>query len=57
MSHQLSREDLALDSLATEAINADMADIDALDVESRLRLMNAQDALVAAARLPTPAAR
>ena len=36
-------------TLTTEAINSAHADIDALDTETRLRLMNAEDALVAAA--------
>lgn len=37
------------EALTTEAINADLADIDALDTETRLRLINAEDATVAAA--------
>lgn len=41
--------EIALDSLTTEAVDPALADIDALDTESRLRLMNAQDALVAGA--------
>ena len=36
-------------ALTTEAINPALADIDALDTETRLRLMNAEDATVAAA--------
>ncbi len=36
-------------ALTTEAINPEMADFDALDTETRLRLMNAADAEVAAA--------
>ena len=36
-------------TLTTEAINPALADIDALDTETRLRLMNAEDAQVAAA--------
>ena len=47
MPDEVSRETLALDALATEAIDSDLSDIDALDVESRLRLLNAQDATVA----------
>ena len=35
-------------TLTTEAINSALADIDALDTETRLRLMNAEDAKVAA---------
>lgn len=37
------------EALMTEAINPKLADIDALDTESRLRLMNAEDAQIAAA--------
>jgi len=37
------------EALTTEAINPELADIDALDTETRLRLMNAADAEVAAA--------
>ena len=37
------------EALTTEAMNPDLADIDALDTETRLRLMNAGDAEVAAA--------
>ncbi len=37
------------EALTTEAINPELADIDALDTESRLRLMNAEDAQIAAA--------
>ena len=37
------------EALTTEAINPDLADLDALDTETRLRLMNAADAEVAAA--------
>ena len=36
-------------ALTTEAINPALADIDALDTETRLRLMNTEDATVAAA--------
>ena len=36
-------------ALTTEAINPELADIDSLDTETRLRLMNAEDARVAAA--------
>jgi N-acetylmuramic acid 6-phosphate etherase len=49
MPDEFSQEARALDTLATEAIDSDLSDIDALDIESRLRLLNAQDALVAAA--------
>ena len=38
-----------VEALTTEAINPDLADIDAFDTETRLRLMNAQDAEIAAA--------
>ena len=37
------------EALTTEAINPELADIDALDTESRLRLMNTEDAQIAAA--------
>ena len=40
---------LTTEALTTEAINPALADIDALDTETRLRLMNAEDATVAAA--------
>ena len=40
---------LSTEALTTEAINPALADIDALDTETRLRLMNAEDATVAAA--------
>ena len=49
MSEEIDRESVALDRLTTEAINPDLSDIDALDTESRLRVMNAEDAGVAAA--------
>lgn len=45
----------ALDQLTTEAINSELADIDSLDTESRLRLMNREDARIAdavAAEIP-----
>ncbi len=45
----LSRESVALDPLTTEAINPALADIDALDTQTRLRLMNREDARVAEA--------
>ena len=45
----LSTQPLATQSLITEAINPEHTDIDALDTETRLRLMNAEDALVAGA--------
>ncbi len=38
-----------IDTLTTEAINPDLTDIDALPLEARLRLMNDEDARVAAA--------
>lgn len=44
-----SRSDHSTDELATEAIDPELADIDSLDMESRLALINRQDALVAAA--------
>ena len=40
---------LDTEALTTEAINPALADIDALDTETRLRLINAEDATVAAA--------
>ena len=40
---------LDTEALITEAINPALADIDALDTETRLRLINAEDATVAAA--------
>jgi len=40
---------LSTEALTTEAINPALADIDALDTETRLRLINAEDATVAAA--------
>lgn len=40
---------LTTEALTTEAINPALADIDALDTETRLRLINAEDATVAAA--------
>jgi len=40
---------LTVEALTTEAINPALADIDALDTETRLRLINAEDATVAAA--------
>ena len=40
---------MTTETLTTEAINPALADIDALDTEARLRLMNAEDAGVAAA--------
>lgn len=49
MSSQDERELAALDHLATESANPDLADIDAVGTETRLRLINAQDATVAAA--------
>jgi N-acetylmuramic acid 6-phosphate etherase len=55
MSQELGRESSALDRLTTEAINPDLANIDSLDVESRLRIMNREDARVAdavAAEIP-----
>lgn len=45
----LNRESVALDHLTTEAINPALADIDALDTQTRLRLMNREDARVAEA--------
>lgn len=49
MPDELTREANALDTLATEGIDSDLSDIDAMDIESRLRLINAMDATVAAA--------
>jgi N-acetylmuramic acid 6-phosphate etherase len=49
MSHQMNREATALDKLTTEAIDPDLMNIDAMDTESRLRIMNAEDAKVAIA--------
>ncbi|BDI33791.1 N-acetylmuramic acid 6-phosphate etherase [Capsulimonas corticalis] len=49
MTHEIDRESNALEHLTTEAINSDLSDIDSLDTESRLRVINAQDAEVAAA--------
>ena len=45
----LKTESPAAETLTTEAINPELTDIDALDTETRLRLMNAEDAGVAAA--------
>lgn len=45
----MTQNALALDRLTTEAGDPALADIDALDAEARLRLLNAQDALVAGA--------
>lgn len=55
MPDALSRESHALDTLATEAIDSDLSDIDAMDIEARLRLFNSMDATVAdavAAEIP-----
>ena len=46
-ANALNRESVALDHLTTEAINPSLADIDALDTQTRLRLMNREDARVA----------
>ncbi len=46
-TNALTRESVALDHLTTEAINPSLADIDALDTQTRLRLMNREDARVA----------
>ncbi len=48
-ANALNRESVALDHLTTEAINPALADIDALDTQTRLRLMNREDARVAEA--------
>lgn len=48
-ANALSRESVALDHLTTEAVNPALADIDALDTQTRLRLMNREDARVAEA--------
>ena len=40
---------MSLDELTTEAVAPEMADIDALDTQARLRLINQEDAKVAAA--------
>lgn len=49
MSVNADPELAALDQLTTEAINSELADLDALDTESRLRVMNREDARVAEA--------
>ncbi len=49
MSLDPQREFRALDTLTTEAADPALFDIDALDIPARLRLMNAEDAGVAAA--------
>ena len=49
MTHEIDRESNALEHLTTEAVNSDLSDIDSLDTESRLRMINAQDAEVAGA--------
>ncbi|MBV9851533.1 MAG: N-acetylmuramic acid 6-phosphate etherase [Armatimonadetes bacterium] len=49
MSQEIRRESQALENLITEAIAPQMADIDALDTQARLRLINQEDAKVAAA--------
>lgn len=46
MTQEIDRESHALDTLTTEAINPNLANIDGLDVESRLRLINSEDARV-----------
>ncbi len=49
MTSHDERDVIALDHLATESADPDLADIDAVSAETRLRLINAQDATVAAA--------
>jgi N-acetylmuramic acid 6-phosphate etherase len=49
MSQEIHREASALDKLTTELIDPDLMNIDAMDTESRLRIINAEDAKVAAA--------
>ena len=49
MSQEIRRESRALENLITEAAAPEMADIDALDTQARLRLINREDAKVAAA--------
>ena len=49
MSQEINREANALDKLTTEAIDPDLMNIDAMDTESRLRIINAEDAKVAIA--------
>jgi len=49
MTQEIDRESHALDTLTTEAINPNLSNIDALDLESRLRVINAEDAKVSQA--------
>jgi len=49
MSQEINREASALDKLTTEAIDPDLMNIDAMDTESRLRVINAEDAKVSLA--------
>ena len=49
MSPDTQDETRALEQLTTEATAPEMADIDSLDTQARLRLINAEDAKVAAA--------
>lgn len=49
MSQEITRESVALDQLTTEAVNSELADLDALNTEARLQVMNREDAKVAAA--------
>ncbi|MGO8670865.1 MAG: N-acetylmuramic acid 6-phosphate etherase [Capsulimonadaceae bacterium] len=49
MSHEIHHETAALARLTTEALNPDLMNIDSMDTEARLRVINAEDARVAAA--------
>ena len=49
MTQEIDIESHALDTLTTEAINPNLSNIDALDTESRLRVINSEDARVSQA--------
>jgi N-acetylmuramic acid 6-phosphate etherase len=49
MPDKISRDGKTLDELSTEAVDPALANIDALDMESRLTVINAHDSQVAAA--------
>lgn len=49
MTQQIDQMISSLDRLTTEAMDPDLMNIDAMDTESRLRIMNAEDAKVALA--------
>jgi N-acetylmuramic acid 6-phosphate etherase len=49
MADKKNRDGMTLDELSTEAVDPALANIDALDMESRLMAINAHDAQVAAA--------